>query len=59
MKSNGARVYHRKLWELVYIAQALWSAGKLASGSRGLGFGCGKESLPSLFAKYGATILGD
>ena len=29
----------------------------LANGSRGLGFGCGKESLPSLFAKYGATIL--
>ena len=51
------RVYHRKLWELVYVPQTLWSAGKLASGSRGLGFGCGKECLPALFAKYGATIL--
>ncbi len=50
-------VYHRKFWELLYVTQSLWSAGKLVSGARGLGFGCGAESLPSLFAKYGATIL--
>jgi len=59
--ANGIRcplTYHRKLWEVVYVAQALWSAGKLASGARGLCFGCGTEPLPSLFAKYGTTILG-
>ena len=51
------RIYHRKLWEFVYIAQAIWAAGKLTRGAAGLGFGCGREPLPSLFAKYGATIL--
>jgi 2-polyprenyl-3-methyl-5-hydroxy-6-metoxy-1,4-benzoquinol methylase len=51
------RVYHRKLWEFAYIAQAIWAEGKLTPGAAGLGFGCGREPLPSLFAKYGATIL--
>jgi SAM-dependent methyltransferase len=48
--------YHRKLWELCYVAQALFSEGQLAPGHRGIGFGCGEEPLPSLFAKYGAMI---
>lgn len=54
---KGARVYHRKLWEFAYIAQALWVEGKLTPGAAGLGFGCGKEPLPSLFASYGAIVL--
>lgn len=49
--------YHRKLWEHCYIAQALHSHGKLVPGSRGLGFGCGHEPLPSLFVKYGPSVL--
>jgi SAM-dependent methyltransferase len=49
--------YHRKWWECAYICQALWSAGMLAPGKRGLCFGCGNEALPSLFVKYGARIL--
>ena len=49
--------YHRKWWELSYICQSLWSNGMLAAGKRGLGFGCGREPLPSLFAKYGASVL--
>jgi SAM-dependent methyltransferase len=49
--------YHRKIWELCYVAQALFSAGLLAPGHRGLGFGCGEEPLPSLFAKYGTSVL--
>ena len=53
---NVAPIYHRKVWELSYIAQALWHAGKLRPGMAGLGFGCGQEVLPSLFAKYGAQI---
>lgn len=52
-----APIYHRKLWELSYIAQALWSAGKLQPGMAGLGFGCGQEVLPSLFAKHGVQIM--
>jgi SAM-dependent methyltransferase len=54
---RSAPRYHRKLWELAFIAQALYSEGTLAPGSNGLGFGCGQEPLPALFAKYGARIL--
>ncbi len=54
---KSAPVYHRKLWELAYICQALWSTRKLATGMSGLGFGCGREVLPSVFAKYGARVL--
>ena len=51
------RNYHRKLWEMCYVAQAIYTAGKLQPGCTGLGFGCGEEMLPSLFVKYGASIL--
>ena len=50
-------IYHRKVWEDAYVVQALWEAGMLAPGRRGLGFAVGRESLPSLFAAEGATIL--
>ncbi|MBV8889339.1 MAG: class I SAM-dependent methyltransferase [Alphaproteobacteria bacterium] len=50
-------IYHRKVWELCYIAQALYEAGMLRPGRSGLGFGCGREPLPSLFARYGCTVL--
>lgn len=49
--------YHRKTWEHAYVSQILFNEGKLFEGSRGLGFACGDEPLPSLFAKYGARIL--
>lgn len=52
-----AAYYHRKLWEFCYIAQVLHNEGKLSEESHGLGFGCGEEPLPSLFAKYGARVL--
>jgi hypothetical protein len=48
--------YHRKTWEFCYIAQALFAEGKLSDGESGLGFGCGDEPLPSLFAHFGAEI---
>jgi len=54
---KSAPIYHRKLWELCYISQAIWTHGKFSSGSRGLGFGCGEEPLPSVFAKYGVHVL--
>jgi radical SAM superfamily enzyme YgiQ (UPF0313 family)/2-polyprenyl-3-methyl-5-hydroxy-6-metoxy-1,4-benzoquinol methylase len=49
-------VYHRLLWERAYVSEALYAAGQLQLGRQGLGFGCGEEPLPSLFAKYGAAI---
>jgi SAM-dependent methyltransferase len=48
---------HRKLWEFAYIAQALSGSGLLRPGARGLGFGCGKEPLASLFVAEGCEIL--
>ncbi|MBU2768488.1 hypothetical protein HAP94_20520 [Acidithiobacillus ferrivorans] len=48
-------VYHRKLWEFCYIAQQLYVFGALAPGKSGLGFGCGEEPLPSLWATFGAA----
>ncbi|HEX3535496.1 MAG TPA: class I SAM-dependent methyltransferase [Stellaceae bacterium] len=51
-----APIYHRKIWELCFVAQVLFADGLLTPGRRGLGFGCGEEPLPSLFAKYGARV---
>lgn len=48
--------YHRKLWEFVFIAQALWERGVCASGRRGLGFGVGREPLAAMFASEGVAI---
>ena len=41
-------LFHRKQWEFVYIAQALFERRMLAPGRRGLAFGVGKEPLPAL-----------
>jgi SAM-dependent methyltransferase len=49
--------YHRKMWEFCYICQVLFAEGMLAPGRDGLGFGCGEEPLPSLFAKHGVKVL--
>jgi len=49
-------IYHRKLWELCYVMQALWERGVLAEHKCGLGFGCGQEPLPSLMAAYGVRV---
>lgn len=50
-------VFHRKLWELAYVLQALHEHRLLASGMRGLGFGCGKEPIPSYLASRGVSIV--
>jgi SAM-dependent methyltransferase len=49
--------YHRKTWELAYVPQILFNEGKLFEGSKGIGFACGEEPLPSLFAKFGVRVL--
>jgi len=50
-------VLHRKNWEWCYIIRVLESAGMIASGKRGVGFGCGTEPLPSLMAARGVQVL--
>ncbi|MFD1952218.1 class I SAM-dependent methyltransferase [Sphingomonas arantia] len=49
--------WHRKQWENIYILAVLEAQGMLRPGSRGLGFGCGAECLPSYFASRGCQIL--
>jgi SAM-dependent methyltransferase len=49
--------YHRKTWELTYVPQVLFNEGKLVPGTKAIGFACGEEPLPSLFAKYGVQVL--
>ncbi len=49
-------MFHRKLWEYVFLLQALWEAGMLEPGRRGLGFGCGREPLPSYLASRNVEV---
>jgi len=49
--------YHRKQWEFVFIAQALWERGFLHRGAKGLGFGVGREPLVATFAAQGCGIM--
>ncbi|HLN16794.1 MAG TPA: hypothetical protein VK277_08605 [Acidimicrobiales bacterium] len=48
---------HRKMWEWLFICQALDEHSMLAPGRRGLGFGVGKEPLVALFASLGCQIV--
>nr|WP_321986245.1 hypothetical protein [uncultured Lichenicoccus sp.] len=50
-------LYHRKLWEWVFIVHHLRRLDMLTAGKRGLVFGVGTESLPSLFARDGVEVL--
>jgi 2-polyprenyl-3-methyl-5-hydroxy-6-metoxy-1,4-benzoquinol methylase len=49
-------IYHRKLWELCYVSQAIKENFELNENMRGIGFGCGEEPLASLFASMGPSI---
>ncbi|WGM32263.1 class I SAM-dependent methyltransferase [Brevundimonas sp. NIBR11] len=49
--------YHRKLWEFVFICQALWERGAVKPGARALGFGVGLEPLPAFFASEGCEVV--
>ncbi len=48
---------HRKMWEWLFIAEALRERGVLAAGRRGLGFGVGQEPLVALFADAGCDVV--
>lgn len=49
-------VFHRKLWELAYVLQALHENGMMEPGRRGLGFGVGQEPIPSFLAAQGVAV---
>lgn len=48
---------NRKTWEWVMIAHALDERDMLKPGNNGIGFGIGKDPLPSLFASLGVYTL--
>ena len=48
---------HRKMWEWLFIAEALRERGMLHTGRRGLGFGVGLEPLAALFAAEGCDVV--
>jgi hypothetical protein len=48
---------HRKMWEWLFIAEALSERGMLAPGRSGLGFGVGQEPLVALFAAAGCDLV--
>jgi hypothetical protein len=50
--------YHRKIWEFVYVCQALYERGLIKASARGLGFGVGEEPLTAYFASQGCLITG-
>jgi hypothetical protein len=56
-KIGQALRYHRKLWEFVFICQALWERGALQPGARGLGFGVGVEPLSAFFASQDCQVI--
>jgi len=50
-------IVHRKMWEWLFICEALAERGQLRPGRSGIGFGVGKEPLVALFASRGCSIL--
>jgi hypothetical protein len=48
---------HRKMWEWVFICEALSEREQLQAGRSGIGFGVGKEPLVALFAAKGCRIV--
>ena len=47
----------RKMWEWLFICQALSERDMLRPGRRGLGFGVGREPLVPLFAALGCEVV--
>ncbi len=50
-------MWHRKLWEWVFVIHHLLESGLVKPGSKGLVFGVGHERLPALFASMGCEIV--
>lgn len=49
--------YHRKVWEHVFICQALWQRGAIRPDAKALGFGVGREPLAAYFAGKQVNIV--
>ena len=49
--------FHRKHWEYAFILKALEQEGKLVHGSRGLGFGVGKDPIVAYMVKQGCNVI--
>jgi hypothetical protein len=49
-------IFHRKIWELAYVLQAIYEHGSIQPNARGLGFGCGAEPIPSYLAQQGVSV---
>lgn len=47
---------HRKQWEYVWICRMLEQLGALQPLNRGIGFGCGIEPLPAVFAAHNIFV---
>jgi len=50
-------IVHRKMWEWLFICEALAERDMLRPGRSGIGFGVGKEPLVALFAGEGCRVL--
>lgn len=48
---------HRKLWEFIYVKSVFDYYGVLRPDAKLLGFGVGREPLPSTFAARGAAVV--
>ncbi|MGO8870791.1 MAG: class I SAM-dependent methyltransferase [Acidimicrobiales bacterium] len=58
LSGSGVPVYvHRKLWEWLYIIEALAERDLLRAGRSGLGLGVGQDPLAALFASLGCTVV--
>lgn len=52
-----APVYHRKIWEVAYILQAIHESGCVNPGAEALGFAVGQEPIPAMLAALGLNVL--
>lgn len=50
-------VFHRKMWEWVFILHHARRTGSVGAGKRALGFGVGVERLPSFFSSLGTEVV--
>jgi 2-polyprenyl-3-methyl-5-hydroxy-6-metoxy-1,4-benzoquinol methylase len=48
--------YHRKIWEYVFICQALWEREAIRPGASALGFGIGRDPMAAFFAAEGCVV---
>ncbi len=53
---NKSQKYHNKAWQNAIILQALSERGYLKEGKKALGFGVGKERIPSALARLGVKV---